>query len=196
MKKTSALLVVDVQNDFCPGGALSIPEGDKIIPVINKCIEFFENKKLRIFITRDWHPKITTHFKKHGGVWPDHCIQNTEGAQFHPDLKIPKDAMILSKGTNPEEDAYSAFHAIDADGRKFLDILKHEGINELYICGLATDYCVKESTLEALKQGISVKVLIDGIKGVDLTPGDSERAVEEIVGRGAEKITFKDLLKE
>lgn len=185
MDLKKALLVVDVQNDFCPDGALAVPEGDKIIPNINRYIKIFSGKGIPVFITRDWHPKDTKHFKKLGGTWPEHCIQDTKGAEFHPDLKAPADAVIVSKGMNPEEDSYSAFQAADSGGRKLPDLLKDAGINELFIGGIATDYCVRYTALDALKAGFKVNVLTDAIKGVDLKPGDSKKAIEEIVSQGA-----------
>jgi len=184
---------VDVQNDFCPGGALGVPEGDKIIPNLNKYIKIFSKNKLPIFATRDWHPLKTKHFKDFGGDWPVHCIQNTKGAQFHPELKLPKDAFFLYKGMDPEEDAYSVFQAQDLSGTSLPKLLKILGIKELYIGGLATDYCVKFSTRDAIKQGFIVKLLMDAIKGVNLKPDDSKKAIKEMVKGGAKKITLKDL---
>lgn len=193
MKTKKALLVVDVQNDFCPGGALGIPEGDKIIPKVNKYIKIFAKKKLPIFATRDWHPVKTGHFKDFGGIWPVHCIQNSKGAQFHPKLKLPKDAILLYKGMNPEEDSYSSFHAEDSSGMRLPKLLNLMGVEELYIAGLATDYCVKFSTRDALKHGFKVKILVDAIQGVNLKPLDCEKAIKEMVKHGAKKITLKDM---
>lgn len=192
MKLKKALLVVDVQNDFCPGGALDVPEGDKIIPNINKYIKIFSGNKFPIFATRDWHPRKTVHFKKFGGIWPVHCVQDTKGAEFHPELKLPKEAIIMSKGMDPEKDSYSAFQAQDSNGMGFLSLLKYLGIEEIYVGGLATDYCVKYSAIDALKNGFKVKVLEDAVKGVDLKPTDSEEAIEEILKDGAKKVTLKD----
>jgi nicotinamidase/pyrazinamidase len=190
MKFKKALLIVDVQNDFCPGGALGVPEGDKIIPPINKYIKIFSQKKIPIFVTRDWHPVKTKHFKDFGGIWPVHCIQNSRGAAFHPKLKLPKDAIFLYKGMDPEKDSYSSFHAEDISGMKFLNILKRLGIREIYIGGLATDYCIKYSAKDALKNGFKVNVLIDAIKGVNLKPKDSENAIKGIVKMGTKKINL------
>ena len=195
MKLKKALLIVDVQNDFCPKGTLGIKEGDKVIPAINKYIKIFSKAKLPIFLTRDWHPKITKHFKQFGGVWPKHCLENSKGAMFHPNLKFPKQAIILSKGMDPAKDSYSAFHAVDANTTELAILLKIFGVGELFIGGLATDYCVKFSTLDAIKSGIKVKVLIDAIKGVDLKPSDSKFAIEEIVSHGAKAMTFEKVSK-
>jgi nicotinamidase/pyrazinamidase len=193
MKKKIALLVVDVQNDFCPGGALGVPEGDKIVPAINKYINFFTKKKLPILLTRDWHPVQTKHFKPFGGIWPVHCLQNSKGAAFHPELKIPKGAIFLYKGMDSQQDSYSAFHAEDERGMSLLHLLKLFGVQQIYIAGLATDYCVKFSSADAIKYGFKVKILIDAIKGVNLKPDDSEKAIQKMVKNGAKKITLKQL---
>ena len=193
MKIKKALLIVDVQNDFCPGGALGIKDGDKIIPAINKYIKIFAPKKLPIFASRDWHPKKTTHFKKFGGVWPVHCVQGTKGAEFHPKLKLPKEAILLYKGMDPRKDSYSAFQAEDTNGMLLPNLLKMFGIEELYIGGLATDYCVKFTTHDAIREGFKVKILLDAIKGVNLKPNDSEIAIREMVKIGVKKITLKDM---
>lgn len=193
MKPKKALVLVDVQNDFCPGGALGVPGGDTIIPKINKYIAYFAKKKLPVFATRDWHPIRTAHFKDFGGVWPVHCIHNSPGAAFHPKLKLPKEAILLYKGMDPEKDSYSVFQAEDTQGMSFTNLLSVAGIKELYFAGLATDYCVKFSGLDALQRGLKVKILMDAVKGVDLKPDDSEKAVKELIKRGAKKITLKDL---
>ncbi len=195
MRVKKALLIVDVQNDFCPGGALGVKDGDKIIPAINKYIKNFASKKLPIFASCDWHPKKTSHFKEFGGIWPKHCIQNTKGAAFHPKLKLPKEAILLYKGMGPEEDSYSAFHAQGQNGMSFLNLLKILGIEEIYIGGLATDYCVKFSVVDALKERFKVKLLVDAIKGVNFKPNDSLDAIREMVRGGVKKITLKRLSK-
>ena len=193
MKTKKALLIIDLQNDFCPGGALAVPEGDKIVSNLNQYIEIFSKNKLAIFASRDWHPKQTSHFKDQGGLWPPHCVQNTKGAFFHPELKLPKETIVLSKGMDPKTDSYSAFQAQDSNGKQFEDILKASGIEELYIGGLATDYCVKSSVLDSLNKGFKVKLMVDAIKGVNIKPDDSKDAIEEMVNNGAVKITLKDM---
>jgi nicotinamidase/pyrazinamidase len=195
LKPKKALLVVDVQNDFCPGGALGIHGGHKIIPILNKCIKFFEKENLPIIVTRDWHPKVTKHFEQFGGVWPEHCVKGSPGAMFHPDLELPKDAMVMSKGMDPEKDSYSAFHAIDSSGMALENILELFGVTEIYIGGLATDYCVKYSALDALKDGLNVLILTDAIAGVNLQPGDSRVALEEMISLGAKKTISEELRK-
>ncbi|MDD2689560.1 MAG: bifunctional nicotinamidase/pyrazinamidase [Candidatus Omnitrophica bacterium] len=193
MKLKKALLIVDVQNDFSPEGALAVPQGDKIVPIINKYIKIFLKRKLPIFATRDWHPRKTRHFKKFGGVWPVHCVQNTKGSAFHPKLRVPKEAILLYKGMDPKKDSYSAFHAEDANGMGLSTWLKILGINELYIAGLATDYCIKFSTHDAVKKGLKVRLLMDAIKGVNLRPKDSEEAIKEMVKAGAKRADLKTM---
>ena len=193
MTQKKALLIVDVQNDFCPGGALAVPGGDKVVPVINKYSRIFSKNKLPIFASRDWHPPKTKHFKDFGGAWPVHCIQNTQGAAFHPKLKMPKEAILLYKGMDPGKDSYSIFQSEDSRGVAFINLLRIMGVGELYIGGLAIDYCVKFSAIDALKEGFKVKVLTDAVKGVDLKPQDSQKALKEMYRRGAKKITLKDL---
>jgi len=180
-----ALLVVDVQNDFCPGGALGVPDGDAIIPRVNRTVALFERRGLPLLFTRDWHPLETKHFKGFGGAWPPHCIQGTRGARFHADLGIPKTALILSKGMDPEQDSYSAFQAYTESGRDLESTLHELGVDALFICGLATDYCVRATALDGLRRGMAVRVLTDAIRGVDLKPGDSEMALKEMRVHGA-----------
>jgi nicotinamidase/pyrazinamidase len=189
MKLKSALVVVDVQNDFCPGGSLAVPEGDWIIPVLNSYIRLFAAAHLPVFASRDWHPKRTIHFKAFGGRWPRHCVQNTKGAEFHPDLRLPEDAIVLSKGMDPQRDSYSVFQGVDRRNVRFADLLEIPGVEELYVGGLATDYCVKRTVLDALRLGLKVRLLTDAIKGVD--PRDSRLAVSLMVRRGARKTTLK-----
>jgi nicotinamidase/pyrazinamidase len=193
MKTKKALLIVDVQNDFCPGGALGVPAGHKIVPTINKYIKIFSKKKYPVFATRDWHPVKTTHFKDFGGIWPVHCIQDTKGAAFHPDLKLPKEAILLYKGMNPNKDCYSAFHAEDVNGVDLYGWMKRLDIRELYIAGLATDYCVKYTAIDALRHGFKVRILMDAIQGVNLKPDDSDEAIKKITKMGAKQIKLMDL---
>lgn len=192
-KARKALLVVDVQNDFCPDGALGVPEGDRVVPVLNKYIELFRKRGLPVYFTRDWHPPVTVHFKPYGGQWPPHCVQGTKGAEFHPGLKIPPEAVVMSKGDDPEQDSYSAFSGHDEKGRGLAEVLESDGITHFYIGGLATDYCVRQSALDAFREGFEVTVLSDAIRGVDVSPGDSERAVEEIKSKGAKFATLGDI---
>lgn len=182
-----ALVIVDVQNDFCPGGALAVSEGDEVVPVLNRCMDKFTKAGLPVFATRDWHPERTSHFNTDGGPWPPHCIQDTEGGKFHPRLALGSNVVIVSKGMSPDADSYSGFQAVNANGVRLGDLLRARGVERIFVGGLATDYCVKHTVLDALKEGFKVVLLEDAIRGVDLKPDDSERAVEEMVRAGAEK---------
>jgi len=196
LKLKKALLIVDVQNDFCPGGSLAVPKGEQIISILNKYLSLFKKNKLPIFASRDWHPEKTKHFKEYGGLWPKHCVENSKGAEFHSKLKLPKETIILSKGMDSEKDSYSAFQAFDSNGTEFINLLKIFGVDELFVGGLATDYCVKSSVLDALKLGFKVKLLIDACRGVDINPTDSQQAIKEMISSGARIVKFKDFLKE
>ncbi len=189
----AGLLVVDVQNDFVPGGALPVPEGDRVVPVLNEYTRRFREASLPVYFSRDWHPERTKHFKEYGGTWPPHCIQGTWGAEFHPELEVPPDAVIITKGADPEEDAYSAFQGRTPEGEPFAERLRRDGVTHLYVGGLATDYCVRASALDALKQGLRVTVLLDAVRGVDVQPGDSERALAELREAGADTATLDSL---
>lgn len=186
MEPKSALLIVDVQNDFIPGGALPVPEGDRVVPVINEYARQFHAAGRPIFASRDWHPPVTRHFKEHGGVWPVHCVQGTRGAEFHPDLALPPETIVVSKGMDPNEDSYSAFDGRDEQGRDLATLLRERGVEHLYVAGLATDYCVKHTALDARRLGFRVTLLADAVRGVDVQPGDSERAIEEMRQAGVE----------
>ena len=195
MEKGDALLIVDVQNDFCPGGALAVNSGDEVVPVLNNWIGQARKSGIPVYASRDWHPKVTKHFKQFGGLWPVHCVKKTKGAKFHPKLRLPASSIVLSKGMDPGKDSYSAFQAIDKNGNDFVDILHQRNIKELFIGGLATDYCVKSSALDALKTGFDVKLLTDAIKGVNINKDDSKNAIKEMVKEGAQQITLKQLLE-
>ncbi|MDD3494333.1 MAG: nicotinamidase [Dysgonamonadaceae bacterium] len=171
MKK--ALLIVDVQNDFCPGGALAVKDGDKVVPVINGIIDKFD----LVLASKDWHPVDSVHFEK----WPVHCVQNTYGADFHPDLQTDKIDRVLLKGTQNKDDGYSAFEATNIS---LADFLRGEGVTDLYVCGLATDYCVKATALDACKLGFRTYVITDAVAAVNLNPGDDKKALEEISSQG------------
>ncbi|HEX6798027.1 MAG TPA: isochorismatase family protein, partial [Ktedonobacterales bacterium] len=147
---SDALLIVDVQNDFCPGGALAVPEGDAVVPVLNEYIARAQAASMPIFASRDWHPANTRHFAQYGGPWPVHCVQETPGAAFHPDLKLPGGTPIVTKGTSTEDAGYSMFDGTLPDGTPLLDALRARGITRLHVGGLATDYCVRATVLDGL----------------------------------------------
>ncbi len=186
MEKGDALVLIDVQKDFCRGGALEVPEGDQVVPVLNRYMEIFKAAHLPVFATRDWHPEKTSHFNTGGGVWPPHCIQESRGAEFHPDLVLFEEVVIVSSGTAPDEDGFSGFEARDVKGTLLGDLLHEKGVDRLFVGGLATDYCVRATVLDGLKQGFKVVLIKDAIRGVDLQPGDSQRAIEEMARLGAE----------
>jgi nicotinamidase/pyrazinamidase len=186
MERRSVLVIEDVQNDFCPGGSLAVPGGDEVVPVLNRYIELFRKQGLPVYASRDWHPENSSHFKTAGGVWPVHCVQGTDGARFHPELRLPDDTLIISKGMDPAQDGYSSFEAVTENGEEFHVSLWDRGIRHLYIGGLATDYCVKNTVLDALRRGFSVTLLIDAVRGVDLEPGDAETAIRQMVEAGAD----------
>lgn len=193
MRSDSALLIVDVQVDFCPGGALAVPEGDQIVPKLNDYIRLFRSANRPILASRDWHPPETTHFRTQGGPWPPHCIQGTPGAEFHPKLALPPDAIVVSKGMGADEDAYSAFQARDAQGRLLEGWLRALGVRHLYVGGLALDYCVKASALDAVAKGFRTTVLVDATRAVNIKPHDGELAIEELLRAGANLAVFETL---
>jgi nicotinamidase/pyrazinamidase len=188
-----ALVVVDIQNDFCPGGALGVPDGHRVVALVNHYAERFAALGAPVFASRDWHPAETTHFRAFGGVWPPHCVEGTAGAEFHPDLRLPAGARIVSKGMDPREDAYSCFQAETDDGLPFAAALGEQGVSRLFIGGLATDYCVKATVVDGVRAGFELIVLEDAVAAVDLAPGDGARALEEMRAAGALMIRLSDL---
>ncbi len=180
-----ALLVVDVQRDFCAGGALPAPGAERILPAINAYIAEAQARGIPVYASRDWHPPATTHFKAYGGEWPPHCVQGTSGAAFHPDLHLPPDVIVVSKGEDPNHPGYSAFDGRTPDGRAFAEDLRMRRVRTLLVTGLATDYCVKQTTLDAVRAGLDAVVLTDAVAGIDASPGDVDRALEEMSAAGA-----------
>ncbi len=188
----SALLVVDAQIDFCPGGALPVPDGARVVPVLNQYLDEAIAAGISIYASRDWHPAVTSHFKAYGGEWPPHCVQHTSGARFHPELRLPPSAIVVSKGDDPQAPGYSAFDGRTPDGTSLLNDLRQRGIKRLYVGGLATDYCVRASVLDARLAGLEVTLLLDAVAGIDVRPGDSERAIAEMRDAGADVATLAD----
>jgi nicotinamidase/pyrazinamidase len=187
-----ALIVVDVQNDFCPGGALGVPEGDAVVPVLNRYLERAAAIGMSIYASRDWHPARTTHFAAYGGPWPTHCVQGSPGAELHPALRLPAGTVLVSKGLGERDEGYSELEALLPDGRPLLDVLRGAGITRVFVGGLATDYCVRATVLGALGAGMEARLLNDASRAVDVRPGDGERAVAEMVAAGAQPITLAD----
>jgi nicotinamidase/pyrazinamidase len=178
LQQRDGLLVVDVQKDFCPGGALPIEEGDKIIPVMNRWIEAADKKGLPIYASRDWHPVRHISFSEHGGKWPPHCIQDTNGARFHPDLKLPEGVIKVTKGVRFDQDQNSAF-----DQTGLAEQMKRDGVKRLWVGGLAQDVCVLATVLEALASGFEVSLLLDATRPV--TPEGGKEALERMKKAGA-----------
>jgi len=175
-----ALIVVDPQNDFCPGGSLAVPHGDDIFPVVNALMHRFRH----VLATQDWHPPEHRFFQAFGGPWPYHCLQGTSGAEFHPALDPTPIQDVVRKGMNPELDGYSGFAGTDLTER-----LRRRGIRRVFVCGLATDYCVKATAIEAIENGFEAYVLTDAIRPVEVEPGDGERALRAMSEAGARLIT-------
>ena len=177
--KKEALIVVDVQNDFCPGGTLAVAHGDEVVPPLNRLIDEFLNRGLPVYLTRDWHPAKTSHFTAYGGTWPIHCVQNTKGSEFHPDLRTDPRIKIISKDL-VDKDAYSAFDETDLAAQ-----LRAQQVERVVVGGLATDYCVKNTVLDALKEGFEVIAVEEAMRPVDVEPGDGDRALQEMQAAGA-----------
>jgi nicotinamidase/pyrazinamidase len=187
-----ALIVVDVQNDFCPGGALPVPEGDHVVPVLNGYLERAAAAGIPIFASRDWHPPHTIHFAQDGGTWPVHCVQHTPGAAFHPDLRLPPGAQIVTTGTSADEDGYDGFEGTLPDGRDLATALRDAGVTRVYIGGLATDYCVRATVLSARRAGFDTVWLRDASRAVEIQPGDGARAAAEMLEAGAQVGTLAE----
>ena len=183
-----ALLIVDVQNDFLPGGSLAVPRGDEVVSVLNRYLRAFETQCLPVYATRDWHPQRHCSFRAQGGPWPPHCMAGTHGAEFAAELRLPTTTMVISKATTPDQDAYSGFQGTDLDQR-----LHATGIRRLFIGGLATDYCVLNTVRDALRLGYEVSLLADAIRPVDIQPGDGLRAEEEMARLGAQRISLEGM---
>jgi nicotinamidase/pyrazinamidase len=175
LKKGDALLVVDVQNDFCPGGSLAVNKGDEVVPILNRWIGEAVKAGVPVFASRDWHPPNHISFKARGGPWPPHCIQNTPGAEFHPALNLPSDAHIISKANTPDVDAYSAFGGTDLS-----EHLRTLGVRRVWIGGLTQDYCVRTTSLDAIREGFEVHVIVSATRAVNVKPDDGKNAIEEI----------------
>lgn len=183
-----ALIVVDVQNDFCPGGSLAVPGGDQVAARMAVIAGEFARRKGRVFATQDWHPARHSSFKDQGGPWPPHCVQGSRGAEFHSSLKLPGGTRVIRKGSDPKVDAYSGFldSSLESD-------LRSAGIKRVFVGGLATDYCVLNTVLDARKLALEVYVLTDAIAAVNVKPGDGASAVRRMTFSGAKAITSAEL---
>jgi nicotinamidase/pyrazinamidase len=185
-----ALIIVDVQNDFLPGGALAVPDGDAVLPLLNSYIAAFQKHELPIYATRDWHTPDHCSFQAQGGIWPPHCVAGTLGADFAPQLKLPEadQFVIISKATQPDKDAYSGFQETD-----LAEWLHKERVRRLFIGGLATDYCVLNTVRDALTHGFKVILLEDAIRPVNRQPDDGVKAIQEMHQRGAVSANLAEL---
>ena len=181
MASKKALIVVDVQNDFCPGGSLAVAEGNEVVGPLNKLMKEFLDRGEPVYKTRDWHPEKTKHFAIYGGTWPIHCVQNTPGAEFHPDLIDDPRITVISKGFDERADGYSGF-----DGTQLAQLLRDEGVNEVWVGGLATDYCVKQTVIDGVRNGFKVKALADAMRPVNVNPEDGKKSIDEMKEAGAE----------
>jgi nicotinamidase/pyrazinamidase len=173
-----ALLIVDVQRDFVPGGALAVPDGDEVLDRIGELLD--SNDFELVVATRDWHPPNHSSFDEQGGPWPPHCVQGTDGAELHPSIPREKVDVIVDAGYEPDLEGYSAFEATALE-----DLLREHDIERVIVVGLATDYCVKHTALDALKASFEVVVDTQGVRAIDAQPGDSEKALRELEGAGA-----------
>lgn len=189
LDKNDALIIVDVQNCFCPGGELPVKEGDKIVPIMNKYIQKFQKAGAKIYATRDWHPPNHKSFKDQGGTWPPHGLRESKGAEFHSELRLPEEATVISKGENPSVEGLSGFDQTNLEGK-----LKKDGVSRVFVGGLATDYCVKHTVVDALKISFEAILLIDATRGVNRKPGDAKRAIEEMIRKGAKKATLSEII--
>ncbi|MFN3597770.1 MAG: nicotinamidase [Rubricoccaceae bacterium] len=178
LREGDALLLIDVQNDFLPGGALAVPEGDAVVPVLNRWIAAAKAAGAPVFATRDWHPPDHTSFEAQGGPWPSHCVRDTEGAAFPADLALPEGAVVVSKATLPRAEAYSGFEGTDLAER-----LRAAGVRRVFVGGLATDYCVRASVLDARREGFEVRLIPGGHRGI--AEDTTETALAEMARAGA-----------
>ncbi|CAN7412128.1 isochorismatase family protein [Massilia sp. LjRoot122] len=178
--KGDALLIVDLQNDFLPGGALAVPRGDLVIEPINALIDLYHGRGLPIYASRDWHPDAHCSFTAQGGPWPPHCVAGSEGALFSEALRLPEEAIVISKALTAAEDAYSAFSGTGL-GRSMLA----DGVTRLAVCGLATDYCVLNTVLDGIAAGFEVLLVLEATRAVEVAPGDGDRALARMLAKGA-----------
>ena len=181
MASSKALIVVDVQNDFCPGGSFAVAQGDEVVAPLNKLMKEFLDRGEPVYKTRDWHPEKTKHFAIYGGTWPIHCVQNTRGAEFHSDLLDDPRITVISKGFDERADGYSGF-----DGTQLAQLLRDEEVKEIWVGGLATDYCVKETVIDGVHNGFKVKALADAMRAVNVKTDDGKKAIDLMKEAGAE----------
>lgn len=178
--KGDALLIVDMQNDFLPGGSLAVPRGDLVIGPVNALIDLYHDRKLPIYASRDWHPEDHCSFARQGGPWPPHCVADSPGAAFSAALRLPEDLIVVSKADTAAQDAYSAFA-----GTGLARAMLAEGVKRLAVCGLATDYCVLNTVLDGIEAGFEVLLVVEATRAVEVAPGDGDRAITRMLAKGA-----------
>lgn len=194
-----ALLIIDVQNDFCPGGALAVPNGNQVVAPLNRAITHAMANSWLVVASRDWHPSQTIHFKEFGGLWPVHCVQNTSGAEFHPSLNLPEGTIVVSKGMNNQDDGYSLFEGVNLRENDWplslSSVIMLYNCREVYVGGLATDYCVKATALDAVKKGFKTYLLLDACRAVNVNPGDGIKALSDMINAGVEFVTTDEVIR-
>ena len=183
-----ALIIVDLQNDFLPGGSLGVPQGDEVVAPIQQLIDLYQSHGLPIYASRDWHPVGHCSFTEQGGIWPVHCIAGSNGAAFSAAIPLEQVAIVISKATTVEKDAYSAFN-----GTGLGDEMRARGIARVAVCGLATDYCVLNTARDALAEGFAALLVLDAIRAVDVQPGDGARAIAAMQAAGAQPVHVDDV---
>jgi nicotinamidase/pyrazinamidase len=186
VKMSKALLIIDFQNDFTSGGALEVPDGDEIAEPVKRLAKEFDY----VFATRDWHPTDHSSFETEGGPWPVHCVQGTHGAELHPAMRDIEVEEIVDVGAEREDQGYSGF-----EKSKLADLLRERDVDEVAVVGLATDYCVRASAIDAAREGFDTSVVTDAIRAVDVNPGDGERALEDMREAGAKLVTSDSLVR-
>jgi nicotinamidase/pyrazinamidase len=188
LDKQDALLIIDMQVDFLPGGALGVAGGHEVVAPINHLIELYRAQDLPIFASRDWHPQDHCSFAAQGGPWPPHCVADTPGAAFAAELALPDDAVVISKADTAPVDAYSAFGGTDLAAQ-----LRARGVERVTVVGLATDYCVLNTVTDALEEGFDTLIVPEAMRAVDVNPGDGRRAQDRMVARGAVPVRLGEI---
>lgn len=188
LEPTDALLIVDMQNDFLPGGSLGVPDGDAVLAPVNRLADLFARQGLPVYASRDWHPGNHCSFAARGGPWPPHCVAGTRGAAFSEELQLPADAIVVSKAETADVDAYSAFNTTG-----LADRLRARGVRRVVVCGLATDYCVLNTALDARAHGFEVLIAPEAMRAVEVQAGDGERAIGRMREAGAQRVRVDEL---
>lgn len=188
LQDSDALLVIDMQYDFLPGGSLGVPEGDQVLAPVNEAMARFAALGLPVYASRDWHPENHCSFAERGGPWPAHCVAETRGAAFSDELALPADTVIISKADSADADAYSAFN-----GTALAEHLRQHGVSRVFVCGLATDYCVLNTALDARTEGFETVILPEAMRAVNVQPQDGERAIARMREAGVTAATLAEL---